>query len=157
MTEPPTHPRAATGGPISHAIFRVARLHRAAAGRLLRETGLYPGQELVMMHLWDSGPQRQVDLVHLIDADAATMARMVRRLEQAGFVRRRPCPGDRRAAFVEATAASLALRDQVERVWNELEELTTRKLSDEEFVETLAMLGRLEAGLSEPSGVRAEG
>lgn len=37
--------------PVSHAIFRVARLHKMLAGRLLRHVGLYPNQELVMMRL----------------------------------------------------------------------------------------------------------
>jgi len=35
-------PAAAHGGPISHAIFRVARLHRMIAGNLLRRVGLHP-------------------------------------------------------------------------------------------------------------------
>ncbi|MEO8907688.1 MAG: MarR family winged helix-turn-helix transcriptional regulator, partial [Microbacteriaceae bacterium] len=75
-------PATAAGGPISHAIFRVARLHRMLAGSLLRKTGLYPGQELVMMHLWDRGEQRQVDLVKVLDSDAATMTRTIQRLER---------------------------------------------------------------------------
>ncbi|MBI0384032.1 MarR family transcriptional regulator, partial [Streptomyces albiflaviniger] len=49
-------PTAAGGGPVSHAIFRLARLHRMLAGQLLRRIGLHPGQELVMMHLWELGP-----------------------------------------------------------------------------------------------------
>ncbi|GAA4994130.1 hypothetical protein GCM10025734_23870 [Kitasatospora paranensis] len=85
-------PASAGGGPISHAIFRLARLHRMHAGQLLRRIGLHPGQELVMMHLWELGAQRQTDLVRLLDSDAATMTRTVQRLEQAGFVRRRPSP-----------------------------------------------------------------
>src|SRR3546814_7136670 len=32
--------------PMSEAIFRAARVHRIMAGTLLRETGLYPGQEI---------------------------------------------------------------------------------------------------------------
>ena len=87
----------ASGGPVSHAIFRVARVHRMIAGQLLRRVGLHPGQELVMMQLWELGPQRQVDLIRLLDSDAATMTRTIRRLEHAGFVRRRPCIDDRRA------------------------------------------------------------
>src|SRR6476659_2124303 len=105
-------PVSAAGGPISHAIFRVARLHRMLAGQLLREVGLHPAQELVMMQLWDRGAQRQTDLVRFLGSDAATMTRTVRRLENAGFVRRRPCTQDKRVTIVEPTAASLALRTQ---------------------------------------------
>ncbi|MFF4974124.1 MarR family winged helix-turn-helix transcriptional regulator [Streptomyces sp. NPDC001083] len=140
-------PGAAGSGPISHAIFRLARLHRMFAGQLLRRIGLHPGQELVMMHLWELGPQRQIDLVRLLDSDAATMTRTVRRLEQAGFVRRRPSPTDKRASLIEPTAASHALRREVERVWSQLEGLSTTGLSDDECADTLAVLERLERNL----------
>jgi MarR family transcriptional regulator, organic hydroperoxide resistance regulator len=116
-------PAAALGGPISHALFRVARLHRMTAGNLLRRVGLHPGQELVMMYLWELGAQRQADLVRLLDSDAATMTRTIRRLEHAGFVRRSPSADDKRAYLIESTAAGRALRSRVERIWNQLEEI----------------------------------
>ncbi|WP_250402770.1 MarR family winged helix-turn-helix transcriptional regulator [Streptomyces cellostaticus] len=140
-------PGAARGGPISHAIFRLARLHRMFAGQLLRRIGLHPGQELVMMHLWELGPQRQIDLVRLMDSDAATMTRTVRRLEQAGFVRRRPSPTDRRASLIEPTTASHALRREVEQVWSRLEDISTAGLSGAECADALATLERLEQNL----------
>ncbi|WP_079175266.1 MarR family winged helix-turn-helix transcriptional regulator [Streptomyces malaysiense] len=142
-------PSAATGGPVSHAIFRVARTHRMIAGQLLRRVGLHPGQELVMMQLWELGPQRQADLVRLLDSDAATMARTVRRLEQAGFVRRYPCADDKRAYLIEATTASQALRTQVESLWRRLEDATLGGLSPAEQAEVLHVLEGLEARLTE--------
>ncbi|MEU7314029.1 MarR family transcriptional regulator [Streptomyces sp. NPDC007083] len=153
-------PGAAGSGPISHAIFRLARLHRMYAGQLLRRIGLHPGQELVMMHLWELGAQRQIDLVRLMDSDAATMTRTVRRLEQAGFVRRRPSPTDKRASLIEPTAASHALRREVEQVWSQLEDISTAGLSDGERADALAALERLEQNLvqaaAQPEEPRAE-
>ena len=145
-------PSAARGGPVSHAIFRLARLHRMFAGQLLRSVGLHPGQELVMMHLWELGPQRQADLVRLIDSDAATMTRTIRRLEQAGFVRRSPSPTDRRASIIEPTAASQALRAQVEEVWTRLEDLVTADMSADEQAAALHTLERLEHNLVQAAG-----
>lgn len=142
-------PAAAGGGPISHAIFRLARLHRMHAGQLLRRIGLHPGQELVMMHLWELGAQRQTDLVRLLDSDAATMTRTVQRLEQAGFVRRRPSPTDKRAWLIEPTAASHALRREVEQSWSRLEDLVTAGLTADECTETLHTLERLEQNLAQ--------
>ncbi|GAA2278753.1 hypothetical protein GCM10010430_75900 [Kitasatospora cystarginea] len=140
-------PAAAGGGPISHAIFRLARLHRMFAGQLLRRIGLHPGQELVMMHLWELGAQRQADLVRLLDSDAATMTRTVQRLEQAGFVRRRPSPTDKRASLIEPTAASHALRREVEQSWSQLEDLVTAGLTADECTAALDTLERLERNL----------
>ncbi|MEU5209954.1 MarR family winged helix-turn-helix transcriptional regulator [Streptomyces sp. NPDC020742] len=141
-------PASAHAGPVSHAIFRVARLHRMIAGQLLRPLGLHLGQELVMMHLWERGPQRQTDLVRLIDSDAATMTRSIKRLENAGFVRRRPCPDDKRAVIIEPTAASQALRREVERIWAELEDATTGDLAPAQQAEALDALRRIEDSLT---------
>jgi DNA-binding MarR family transcriptional regulator len=102
---------------------------------------------MVMMYLWDLGPQRQADLVRLLDSDAATMTRTVRRLEQAGFVRRRPSPTDKRASLIEPTAASHALRREVERAWSQLEDLVTADLSPDERTTALLTLERLEHNL----------
>lgn len=145
-------PRSAEGGRISHAIFRVARLHRLLAGQLLRQAGLHPGQEVVMMHLWDGGPRRQADLCGELGTDSATMTRTVQRLERAGFVRRSPDPGDGRAVIVEPTAASQALRREVERIWAELEEATVGAMDADQQAETLEVLGLLECNLAKRTG-----
>jgi MarR family transcriptional regulator, organic hydroperoxide resistance regulator len=135
-------------GPLSQAIFRAARLHKALAGRLLRAAGLRPGQELVLMTLWQTGPQRLVDLVQTLDSDAPTMTRSISRLEKAGLVSRRPSPDDRRVTIVQATDASLSLRAKVERAWLELERLTVGELPAERQAEILKALANLEANLT---------
>ncbi|MCW4457057.1 MarR family winged helix-turn-helix transcriptional regulator [Microbacterium sp. MPKO10] len=147
-TEKPSSQPVSSLGPVSHAIFRVARLHKALAGQLLREVGLHPGQELLMMKLWDEGPQRQVDLVRSLDSDAPTMTRTVRRLERAGFVRRVPSPSDRRSTIIEATQASVPLKRSVERIWAQLEELTVGEWDCPRKADVLDALEGLEGNLT---------
>ncbi|MFD0277929.1 MarR family winged helix-turn-helix transcriptional regulator [Kitasatospora sp. NPDC127111] len=138
-------------GEISQSIARVARLHRATAERLLRPHGLHAGQELLMMLLWDGGPQPQATLIEQVGTDASTVTRMVQRLEQAGFVRRRRSESDRRAVVVEATAAARALRDQVAQTWSELERVTLAGLDETEAAELARLLARVERNLSRPT------
>nr|WP_243744957.1 MarR family transcriptional regulator [Streptomyces hainanensis] len=133
---------------MTHAILRVARLHRMLAGQLLRRLGLHPMQELVMMQLWRHGPQRQSDLAALLGSDAATMTRTVRRLEHAGFVRRSPSTTDRRVTIITPTSASLALRDEVERVWSEMERSVTEGLTADEREAAIETLARIEERLA---------
>ncbi|WP_055586718.1 MarR family winged helix-turn-helix transcriptional regulator [Peterkaempfera griseoplana] len=140
-------PSTAVNGPVSHAIFRVARLHRMLAGALLREVGLYPGQELVMMQLWETGAQRQADLAKVLGSDAATMTRTIQRLEKSGFVRRSPDPSDKRASLVEPTAASQVLRRQVEEVWSRLERLTVGDADPDRQAQILEQMLALESTL----------
>ncbi|MFD4567028.1 MarR family winged helix-turn-helix transcriptional regulator [Streptomyces sp. NPDC058467] len=120
---------AAGSGPISNALIRVTRLHVIQARQLFRAVGLHPGHELLLMHLWDTGPQRQADLAVVFDTDSAAMTRTVQRLERAGFVRRRPDPNDGRATLVETTAAGNGLRRSVEQLWAQLEAITTAQMT----------------------------
>ncbi|MFE4755027.1 MarR family winged helix-turn-helix transcriptional regulator [Streptomyces mirabilis] len=141
-------PKSVAAGALNHAILRVARLHRILAGQLLRRVGLHPGQELVMLQLWDRGPQRQTDLVRLLGSDAATMTRTIRRLENAGFVRRRPSATDKRVAIIEPTAASIALRSEVEQVWMDLETSVTDYMTSAQQTEAIEVLNQIEACLA---------
>lgn len=133
--------------PLSYAIFRVARAHKALAARLLQKAGLRPGQELVLMSLWNQGPQRQVDLAQNLDADAPTMTRSIARLEKVGLVRREPSATDGRATIIHLTDAGRALHQQVTDAWRELERITAGELADERIAEILHALDDLEANL----------
>lgn len=136
------------GAPVSEAIFRAARLHRIAAGSLLRTTGLYPGQEVLMLQLWEHGEQRQSDLIRTLGLDSSTVTKMLQRMEQAGFVSRRRAELDRRVVLVSATRAGQALRSQVEAAWRELEALTVADMSLEEQTVAMKILERFAANLA---------
>ncbi|MEV0322200.1 MarR family winged helix-turn-helix transcriptional regulator [Streptomyces sp. NPDC050658] len=140
-------PTTARRGPVSHTVSRVARLHRIAAGKVLKGVGLYPGQEFVMMYLWDAGAVRQSELIKALELDPSTVTKMLQRLEQAGHVWRRPDPADRRAVLVEATDASCGLLREVELAWGDLEEHTLAGLSADERVELARLLGQVETNL----------
>lgn len=140
-------PSAARCGPVSHAVSRLSRLHRIAAGKSLRRLGLYPGQEFLMMYLWDSGAVRQAELIKAVDLDPSTVTKMLQRLEQSGYVLRSPDPDDRRSMLVEATADGFALSDAVERAWGELEQHTLAGLDEAERTELSRLLARVERNL----------
>jgi DNA-binding MarR family transcriptional regulator len=136
--------------PMSEALFRAARVHRIMAGSLLRDTGLYPGQELLMMQLWERGEQRQADLIKTLGLDPSTVTKMLQRLEQSGFVTRKPSPDDRRAVVVSATRAGQALRDQVRKAWSDLEGVTAAGFTEAEYRQAMQVLARIEANLTTP-------
>lgn len=138
---------AASGGPVSNALIRVTRLHVMRIRQLLQGLGLHPGHELLLMHLWDTGPQRQTDLAAEFDTDSASMTRTVQRLERAGFVRRRPDPVDGRATLVESTPAGMALRGRVEQLWARLEADTVGDMPASQERQLLRGLHNLEANL----------
>ncbi|MBM7170135.1 MarR family transcriptional regulator [Streptomyces sp. G44] len=160
MTKPTKEPTAtdaarpaarptAGGGPVSLALCRVARLHRTVAAALLRDLGLYPGQELVMMHLWESGPVlRQSDLVRMLGIEPSTLTKTLQRMEQAGHVRRLPDPTDGRAVLVEPSDSGACMLAEVDRAWSTLEQESLTGLDETQREQLLTLLGHVEANLS---------
>jgi DNA-binding MarR family transcriptional regulator len=134
-------------GEISHLIARIARAHWSAAAPLLGKLGLYPGQELLLMRLWDSDRQSQSDLAHGLRLDASTVTRTVQRLERQGLVDRVSSPTDGRSVIVCLTDAGRALRGPVESAWAQLEAQTTSGMSDRQRLEAVRMLSRIERNL----------
>lgn len=130
-------------GPVSSAIIRLARAHRALATQLMREVGLRPDQGALMMHLWSVGPVRQTALAAHFGRDSAATTRTVQRLERSGHLRRRTDPSDRRATLVEPTPAGNALRGRVEQIWEQLERVITDDLGPEDSRQALDLLDRL--------------
>ncbi|MGW4748936.1 MarR family winged helix-turn-helix transcriptional regulator [Streptomyces sp. NPDC004290] len=158
-TAPPAGPQPsdACTGTVSHTLAWVARLHRIAMGRRLRDLGLYPGQELMMMRLWDCGAVRQSELIQSLGLDPSTVTKMLQRMEQCGYVRRSPDPADRRAVRVEATDEGLALRAGVEGAWRDLEECTLTGLAPADRTELARLLGLVGENLAKEAGEEGEG
>ena len=116
-------------GPVSYAIFQLARAHRGYAIALLRQMDLYPGQELLLMHLHDRDGQTQSDLLARVGLDHSTVSKALRRMQDAGLLVREPAEHDRRVMVVQLTDKGRAMREPLAAMWRTLEEITTRNLS----------------------------
>jgi len=79
----------------------------------LKGMGMGRAQFLALEHLIASGPLSQSDLVDRLSIRAATVARLVDRMERDGFVRRLADPQDRRVKRVVPT-------ERATRIWPEL-------------------------------------
>ena len=149
MAEP--HPGPAAAFPVSYAIFQLARTHRAYAAALLRELDLFPGQEIMLMALWEHGEQTQSELVQLLKLDPSTVAKSLRRLETAGLVTRRTLEHDRRASIVSVTQKGNALQSKIESAWRDLERASVASLDDDQQLEIVRMLQAIEARVARPA------
>jgi MarR family transcriptional regulator, organic hydroperoxide resistance regulator len=133
-------------------IFQVAKTHRGLAGELLRPTGLYPGQEILLMHLLDEDERTQKELIELMGIDASTVTKMVQRLEAAEFVCRTPSESDRRAIIVKLTQSGRSLKVKVENMRAKLNGVTVENLSREEQVQLLQLLQKVLPSLKKGIG-----
>ena len=118
--------------PVSFAIIELVRLHKAMATELLRDIGLYPGQELLLMELWHTDHQSQNSLGKSLGINHSTVTKSVSRLEDAGFVVKKRSESDKRVTLVSLTQAGIDLREDVFNLWATLENKVTQSISDEE-------------------------
>lgn len=89
-----------------------------AYGPLLEEAGLTYPQYVVLMALWDDPEQARTvgEVGDRVRMDTGTLTPLLKRLEQAGLVRRTRDVADERRVLVELTDAGLAMRDTVANV-----------------------------------------
>ncbi|WP_030437233.1 MarR family winged helix-turn-helix transcriptional regulator [Actinoplanes subtropicus] len=135
----PRIPTTAGDGPVSYAIFQLARAHRGYAAAMLREMDLHPGQELLLMHLLDRDAQTQSELLESVGLDHSTVSKSLRRMQDAGLIVREPAPHDRRVLVVRLTDKGRAMREPLATMWRALEEVSVRNLSAqraESFLDT---------------------
>ncbi|MER5476818.1 MarR family winged helix-turn-helix transcriptional regulator [Streptomyces sp. NPDC002734] len=129
----PTRPLPSTvsEGQVSYAIFQLARAHRGYAAAMLREMNLHPGQELLLMQLFDKDGQTQSELLESVGLDHSTVSKSLRRMQDAGLLTRRPSDHDRRVMVVHLTDEGRALREPIAAMWRTLEATSMRHLPKE--------------------------
>jgi len=94
------------------AANRMTRLYRP----LLDALGLTYPQYLAMLVLWEQSPRTVGALGDALDLDSSTLTPLLKRLEAGGLVERRRDPEDERRVIVALTDKGRALRDQAERI-----------------------------------------
>lgn len=117
-----------------------ARAHRRRAALALAPLGLHPGQELLLSILAKRGTATQVQLARILGVEPPTIAKMVGRLEAAGFAERTPDPRDARAKLVSLTDQGRDAAAQVGAVWAGLSALTAAGLTPDEAAELTRLL-----------------
>jgi DNA-binding MarR family transcriptional regulator len=97
-------------------LTRLSRLNAVALDERTAEVGVTTSEAVVLMTLEVSGePLNPSRLQGLVIQSPGGITKTLRRLEEAGFVRRITDPDDRRALLVERTAKGRRATERVER------------------------------------------
>jgi len=106
----------------SFTLAKVCRAHRTHVGELLAGHGLYVGQDMVLVELWQDDGLRGGDLADRLGVEPPTITKMLRRLESCGLVERRADQEDARSLRVYLTGQGQALEEPVLRCWERAEQ-----------------------------------
>jgi MarR family transcriptional regulator, organic hydroperoxide resistance regulator len=129
-------------GPLSYLVLRTAKNHRALAASLLRPMNLYPGQEVLLMELWNRDKQSQTELMLTLDLDASTVTKMVQRLVLQGLLTKSASETDRRSIVVSLSSKGKKLRSEVAAMWATLESSCFVELSEIERTSLMRLLDK---------------
>ena len=127
MTQEPASER------IGHLLAKACKLKHQRMHELLEGLGLYQGQPFVLRALWKQSGLTHSELAELLNRSPSTITNMVKRMEKAGFVERRPDPKDERISRVHLTDAGRDIKAAVEDVWSIFEEQAFAGFGEEEL------------------------
>lgn len=129
------------------AIFRNAsRLREAGNAFILAElareglTGIAPSHGDILAQLLACESRNMGELARKTGRSKSTVTALVAKLEQNGYVERRPDPDDSRGVRVRLTPKGRALQPAFERISEGLERLVTSRLTAEEARQFDALL-----------------
>lgn len=137
--------------------FLVGMVHRLSGRVFARKLkahgldGLSPAQGRILFVLWQEDDLPMGELAGRTGLGKSTLTSMLDRLEAAGYVERRPSPGDRRQVLVHLAEDGGRLRDSYESVSQEMLGVFYAGLSAEQIDEFERTLTHILANLSDPS------
>ena len=139
-----TRPAAATAPAMELAelLGHAARRLRRGSTAHLAPLGLTMAQAHVLRFV-GGGPRRMAEIAAHLDVVPRTVTPMVDGLEAAGFVARRPDPGDRRSVLVEPTAEGRRLLERLGRARRATAQQVFGALGDEQREQLRSLLGQL--------------
>lgn len=132
---------------LAPAITQAARSMRTALSRSLVDSGLYAGQDGVILMLADEDGLTPGQLALRLGVKAPTMTRTIGRMEAQGFLERRADGTDGRLTKVHLTDAG---RESVERIGRSVADcgsLAAKGLSDKDIRTLLKLLKTVEHNL----------
>ena len=131
------------GDLIGTAMIRLMRRHRHVVAAELAAVGLHVGQEWLLMQLWRQDGCSQAHLSRELGVEQPTIAKAVRRLEAAGFLRRTPDSSDARITRVWLTEQGRSAWQDVAGRWKAVDQQMLAGLTAQEQRAFRGILGRM--------------
>jgi DNA-binding MarR family transcriptional regulator len=132
-------------------VHDVARLLGKKFDRRVRGLGLSRAQCRALFYLARNEGMNQASLADLMDVEPITLARLLDRMEAAGWVERRCDPDDRRAHKLFLQDKAWPILEEAWTVASDVREETLSGLSEAERTTLMTLLERVHATLSRPA------
>ncbi|HEV7316987.1 MAG TPA: MarR family transcriptional regulator [Ensifer sp.] len=128
-------------------LVQAARSMRTVLSRNLLESGLYAGQDGVMLALAETDGLTAGGLAARLGVKAPTMTRTIGRMEAQGFLERRPDEDDARLTKVYLTEPGRNRLQTIAEAGQHSEALATRGLTDKQVRTLMKLLRAVDSNL----------
>ena len=126
---------------------QIGRMIHQRAHETLDPLGLHRGQPFILAILWREEGLTQSQLAEHVMISPPSMSHALQRLEDAGYVERRPDPRDDRVQRVYLTDAGRAIRERVDAAFEQLGQETLAGFSEGECELMRGFLARIRDNL----------
>jgi DNA-binding MarR family transcriptional regulator len=133
-------------------ILQLARLHRARTAELLKDLGLFPGQERVLQVLGSQQAMTMGDLAVTLRVRPPTISKTIGRLSAQGLVERRGSESDARVVHVGLTSTGLERAAMIGAIWERIEDELTEGLDGKDRRRLKKSLKKASKNLSQSLG-----
>jgi MarR family transcriptional regulator, transcriptional regulator for hemolysin len=134
-----------------YVLFETARLMSKRFDQRAKGLGLTRAQCQVLVHLVRHEGINQAGLAELLELEPISLARCVDRMEQTGWIERRPDPSDRRARLLYMTDKARPLFDRILELGYETRMEALAGLAEDERERLLELLQRVRANFADKS------
>ena len=127
---------------VTFELLQAARAYRVRSAKLLARIGLYPGQDTLLQLLATHGRMTMGEAAGALSIQPPTVTKMVNRLTAAGLLTTQVVDRDRRKIVVSLTETARAKIDEIEAIWEALEEEALARLDAESLKRQLSTVTR---------------
>jgi DNA-binding MarR family transcriptional regulator len=124
-------------------LAKATTAHKNALQKYANSVGLHSGQVFIMIELWKTDGQRQIDLAARLNLAPPTVNKILGGLLENDFVTRARYEDDARSTRIFLTQKGVEVRQALEQAWDELEEQTLAGLTDTEALMFKQLLQKL--------------
>lgn len=139
-------------------LFGTARAWRTRLDQRLRPLGLSQGKWRTLIHLSQGGNKRtQKEIAERMGIEGATLAGLLDRLQEDGWIERRGSAADRRCKTVHLQRRSKAVLDKIFNTAHDLRTELIEDISDRDLETCIRVLTRIREKAEQPSHTNGNG
>ncbi len=125
---------------INYLFNQIFNAYRVNLEKQLNVIGLHSGQVFILISLWTEDGQRQNNIAKSLNISPPTVNKMIKSLMDAGFLSLTKDESDGRATRIFLTEKGIAIRPDVELLWQNLEDDVYSNLTETEKIVLFQLL-----------------